>query len=274
MAKARVVSLYRHPVKGLRPEVLDSARVSAGRGLEGDRAFAFQFLDESVPAELRAAPEENAPWMFKAHLAVQHDWPDLALIEPLWKPDTCTLALEVADGTRVEESVVEPEGRARLAAFVHGFLSRRVPYEKARHGQLAPLRLVGNADLSTRYTDGGGAPLSFALRESLVDLEEKYGFPVDERRFRLNFFLEGAPAWSELGWQGHRLRVGDCVFEVRKPIGRCPNIDVDPDTGERKDEIFPRMKEVLGHSVAGMRCDLVSGSGNIGTGDDWEVLSL
>jgi uncharacterized protein YcbX len=270
-------AIYRHPVKGLRPELLSSGRLLPGRGLEGDRAFAFQFLDESVPAELRAAPAETAPWMFKSYLAVQHDWPDLARIEPSWDAATSRLTLRaygLRGGLAAEVSgcLARPTERQTLATFVRDFLRGCQPYERAKHPDPTELRLVGAADLGGRYTDSGGAPVSLVLRESLRDLEQRYRFAVDERRFRINLCLEGAPAWAELGWMGRRLRVGGCVLQIAKPIGRCPNIDVHPESGERRDEIFPSMKSVLGHALTGMRAEVLE-AGDVRPGDAWELLA-
>jgi uncharacterized protein YcbX len=178
--------------------------------------------------------------------------------------------LEVSDHPEkfVEDSVGDPLGRERLANFVFDFLKNSQPYEKARHPQVTPLRLVGNSDFTTRYTDGEKGPVSLVLRESLEELEDKYGHSVDVRRFRINLILEGAPAWSELSWIGKKLQVGNCVLQITKPIGRCPNIDVDPETGERKDEIFPEMKKVFGHSLFGIKAE-VETAGNIRLDDSW-----
>jgi len=110
-------------------------------------------------------------------------------------------------------------------------------------------------------------------RERLAaeDLERSFGFNVDERRFRINAFIEGAPAWSELAWVGKKLQIGKTLLQILKPIGRCPNIDVDADSGERKDEIFPRLKEKYGHSFTGLRADIIKG-GTVRVGDEWELL--
>lgn len=273
MRERRLLSLFRHPVKGLHPEAMDLGILEAGGGLQGDRAFAFQFMDEAVPAELRAAPAESAPWMIKFHLANQHDWPDLAKIVPRWSGATLSLEATEAGGgpSRVEADVRTPAGRESLARFVEEFLSRHKPFERARHPQLAPLRLIGAAEQGTRYTDGERGPVSIVLSESIEDLAKRFGFAVDARRFRINLHLQGAPAWNELGWLGRRLRIGACILQITKPIGRCPNIDVDPDSAERKDEIFPQLKAMMGHPYAGVRADVIQG-GEIRPGDSWELM--
>ncbi|MBI3542286.1 MAG: MOSC domain-containing protein [Deltaproteobacteria bacterium] len=269
MSPAAVASIFRHPVKGLRPEALARARLDAGRGVAGDRAFAFQFLDDAVPPELRAAPAESAPWMSKFNLVVQHDWPELARIVPAWDAVSRKLRLERQGGVFVDASVETAAGRRELADFIHAFLATSAPYEKARHGLVAPLRLIGAADLSSRYTDGATGPVTLATEATFADLASRLALgSCDARRFRLNLILGGAPAWSELGWVGKRLRVGGCVLEILKPVGRCANIDVNPVTGARDADIYPRLKPTYGHALTGVRAEVVQ-PGEIRLGDSW-----
>lgn len=265
-----VVSIYRHPVKGLRPEALDGGQFIPGRGLVGDRAFAFQFLDEAVAKELRDAPEQNAPWMSKFNLVMQHDWPEIARIVPKWVDESGVLKLDTPTDI-VEGSVEKPEGRSRLAEFMSKYLASCTPYEKARHPQLAPLRLIGNVNLQTRYTDGDAAPVSFAGAATFDDLSARLGLSVDYRRFRLNLILSGIEPWAELKWSGKKLRIGQCVLEVKKPLGRCANIDVHPETGERDATIYQKLKPTYGHALTGMRADVLQ-AGEIRIGDSWEFI--
>jgi uncharacterized protein YcbX len=271
-----VRSLYRYPVKGLRPEILTQAELRPLRGLLGDRSFAFQFLDDSVPPELTQVDAERAPWMSKFHLAVQHDWPALARILPVWNEAGKFLALKVfdqfgGDERQIQHRVDTIAGREALAHFVFDFLKEQQPFLKARHSTVSPLRLIGATDLASRFTDSGGAPLSFALHESVLDLNAQFGIKIDEQRFRLNLILEGAPAWSELSWTEKKIQIGECIIQVKKPIARCPNIDVDQLTGERHSEIFSNMKSVLGHSLMGMRADVVK-EGTISINDKWHLI--
>lgn len=269
MGLQRLEDIFRFPVKGLRPEGLAEATLSTPAGVRGDRAFAFQFMDESVPENLRALPAETAPWMSKANLAVQHDWPALARIVARWQDAPRRLRLEV-DGRTMEDTVDTPGGRERLADFVYRHLEPTQSFAKARHPRLSAMRLLGNSNLTGIYTDSSNGFVSLGLLESHLDLEHKFG-PLDRRRFRLNFCLSGAPAWSELDWIGKELRLGECRLQVVKAIGRCPNIDVDPDSGGRCEEIFPRLKKTLGHAFVGVRATVLQG-GTVRSGDSWALI--
>lgn len=267
MSSQKVVSIYRHLVKGLRQEKIQSAEIKKN-GLLGDRAFAFQFLDTDI-----SLPEETQSWISKFNLAVQHDWPTLSQITPSWDASTATLTLKTlnANPKSINACVNDPADRKKLSDFVHAFLQHQLPFEKARKAIASPLRLIGNSKLSTRFTDGDKGPISLALTESLEDLELKTQKTIDERRFRLNLFLRGAPAWSELGWSGKTLKIGECELLIYKPIGRCPNIDVHQDTGDRCPEIFPLLKQINGHSLFGIKAEIIK-EGPLHEGDPWELI--
>ena len=48
---ARVVDLYRHPIKGFTPESVESLTVQADGRIAGDRVLAFRFADATTPEE-------------------------------------------------------------------------------------------------------------------------------------------------------------------------------------------------------------------------------
>lgn len=253
----RVARLFRHPVKGLRPEELTVARLRPQRGVEGDRAFAFQFLDDSVPAELRATPAEATPWMSKAHLAVQHDWPELAQWVPHLDLSAQRMRLEGPHGLYCEDSYVTDAGRAALATMIHDFLRASMPFARARHPIASALGLIGATDQSSRYTDGIAGPVTLVSRGTLQDLARLAGMPVDPRRFRMNLILDGPAAMEEQSWVGRRLQVGSAILEITKPVGRCANIDVHPETGARDAGILAQLLPNYGHGLVGMRAEVL-----------------
>jgi uncharacterized protein YcbX len=58
-------------------------------------------------------------------------------------------------------------------------------------------------------------------------------WPLPMTRFRPNIVMGGGPAWAEDDWVGRRIRIGEVVFRVPKPCGRCVVTTTDQDTGER-----------------------------------------
>ena len=63
-----------------------------------------------------------------------------------------------------------------------------------------------------------------------------------EQRFRSNVAIEGAEAWSEQDWVGHRVRIGALEFEAVRAKTRCLATHANPSTGERD---LPVMKMLL-----------------------------
>ncbi|MEV5431675.1 MOSC N-terminal beta barrel domain-containing protein [Streptomyces sp. NPDC052701] len=55
--------------------------------------------------------------------------------------------------------------------------------------------------------------------------------PVPMNRFRPNLVVAGTAAWAEDGWS--RIAVGEVVFRVAKPCGRCVVTTTDQGTAER-----------------------------------------
>lgn len=267
---SRIETVYRHPVKGLRPESRDRATLAVAGGIAGDRAFAFQFMDEAVPADLRGASAATAPWMSKRYLAVQHDWPGLARVVPRWDATERTLELVSDLGGRIQASVDAEGGRAGLARYLDAVLAATEPFSGAKHPARAPLRLIGD-DRGGSFPDGSLGPVTLVLAETVAELCRAAGAPPDARRLRMNLVLSGAPAWSEAGWAGRNLRAGTAVLRVLKPVGRCANIDVDAESGARDFPLLATLRDRFGTPYAGMRCEVLE-AGEVRVGDPWEIL--
>ena len=57
--------------------------------------------------------------------------------------------------------------------------------------------------------------------------------PLDGRRFRMTFTVDGVEAHAEDGWLGRPVRIGEAVVRPGGNIGRCAVTTQDPDTGIR-----------------------------------------
>jgi uncharacterized protein YcbX len=82
-----------------------------------------------------------------------------------------------------------------------------------------------------RGRDGAATLLSVA---SLRRLQEVAGEPqpVDPRRFRMTFGVEGLEPHEEDGWIGRDVRVGEALVHVSGNVGRCALTTRDPETGD------------------------------------------
>jgi uncharacterized protein YcbX len=77
---------------------------------------------------------------------------------------------------------------------------------------------------------GAATLLSLASLERLR-VESGSESPVDRRRFRMTFGVDGVDAHEEDSWVGRRVRVGDALVVPIGNVGRCVITTQNPDTG-------------------------------------------
>ena len=154
-----------------------------------------------------------------------------------WDEATGTLELRFPDGSVVA-------GEVELGKPVTtGFYGRREvegrlvvgPWAEALSSFVGqPLRLVQPAEPGWGVDRGRGA-VSLLSTASLEALRAAAGVdgPVDPRRFRMLFGVEGVDAHEEDTWLGRRVRVGEATVIPRGNVGRCLVTSRDPETGVR-----------------------------------------
>ncbi len=160
----------------------------------------------------------------------------LLQIHPEWDESSRRLALTFPDGRRVE-------GRVEIGERVHATIFGELRLSRAvRGGRWAaavsdfvgrPLELLWAEDNGVDRLTAAGT-VSFISRASLERLREELGTerPVDVRRFRMLFEVDGVGAHGEDGWIGRHVQVGGAEFAITGDIGRCIVTSRDPDSGE------------------------------------------
>jgi uncharacterized protein YcbX len=75
--------------------------------------------------------------------------------------------------------------------------------------------------------------VSLVSTASLAELGERGGQPgpVDGRRFRMLFEVDGCEPHEEDGWIKRRLRLGEALVRLRYDVGRCAITTQNPETG-------------------------------------------
>src|SRR5690606_38910631 len=220
---AKVVALYRYPVKGFTPQPVERITVLPGGRVAGDRVLNFRFAD---------APVGDAEWCRKYHGVVLANTPGLARLAVRF--DERTQRVTMAHNTRVlADEPLDDAGRERLVrALTDYVLSLDENPLQGQPGRL-PLKLVGDGR-SARYQDNVAGQVTLNSRESLAAVGEALGDPeLSELRFRHNIVIEGAQAWQEQSWVGSKVRVGNVLFETIVPKVRCLATHANPRTGER-----------------------------------------
>ena len=108
----RVAALYRYPVKGLSPELLEQAPLAPGGTMPADRMWAI----EAIPGKLDPEQPKHLPKIVFYMLMR-----DEALARLRTRYDDATATLTVADATGAELArgdLARAEGRAAIEAIV------------------------------------------------------------------------------------------------------------------------------------------------------------
>jgi uncharacterized protein YcbX len=208
----RVAWIAIAPVKSMGLMRLDSARLEL-TGIAGDRAFAV--LDE------------------EGRLCNGKRFGQLATIRPDHDPVAGTLGLRFPNGEAVE-------GEIRLGAIESGIFFGHLRAVRALDGPWSdalsnlagrPLRLVAMADTGNGLDRGPTATLLSTAALGVLAAAGGASEPLDPRRFRMTFGIDGVDAYAEDDWIGRDVRIGNAVVRPAGNVGRCAVTTQDPDTG-------------------------------------------
>lgn len=239
-----ITQLFTHPIKGLTPQAIDQAVLVADFGIRGDRAFALMFTDETDEQE------RLVPWMSKKHFAVQNDWPGLAALNCRYEEDSDRLIV-CKNGMELLVANIQTE-RDQIDLFFTNYLAGLTPTESARHPHPSPVKLVGAPTGRTRYPDRHPVHISLVSQATLDAIAQAVGCDIDARRFRPNVVFHGVAPWEEFNWVGREIGIGSAKLTISAPIGRCLNIEVNPDTGQRDLPLFSLLQDHFGHAKTGV----------------------
>lgn len=247
--EARIVSLYRHPVKGFTPERLARADLEAGACFPCDRLYAV----EDGPSGF----DPQAP----AHIS-KMKFTVLAKIPAVARART---AFDEASGvlTARAEGVADFAGDLRAAAGRAGFAAWLAVLlgDEAR----GPLKVIEGPG-AHRFMDSRSGYVSIVNLASVRDLSDKIGRALDPLRFRANLYVDGWPAWAENDLTGQTLSLGAARAEVLKPIVRCAATHVDPTSAERDVDLVKALFDHYGHMFCGIYLNVTQG-GAVREGD-------
>ena len=162
--------------------------------------------------------------------------PRLMQVIPAYDEDAGRLTLRFPDGRVVSAEVTVGEavtpsmyGRSVPARVVTGPFAAALSEFAGRPLRLLRVEVPG--DGVDRGVAGAVSLVSTAALDALAQAAGVDG-PLDGRRFRMLFGVDGIPAHSEDGWIDRAVRIGAAVVVPRGHVGRCAVTTKDPDTGE------------------------------------------
>lgn len=218
-----IESVWRYPVKSMRGEAVDEIFVGH-TGLIGDRLYA-------IHSDSRA---ERFPWF------TGRQYPDLVRHTARYRARSATLAPINPDASHpnlpgdeaFDVEIETPEGI-------------RKPFDELF---LAELPAKDGETLSIAYSPRNYvdvAPVSLLSLQTVAQLGEEMGAPLDKLRFRANLHID----WGEPGGfredllVGKTVRIGETVeLAILERDDRCKMITIDPETSREMPEL---LKHVL-----------------------------
>jgi uncharacterized protein len=192
---------------------------------------------------------------------------------------TDRLRLGFPDGT-----IVEDEGSRTRDAITTDFYGREVAAHLVDGAFSSALTAFASRTVRLARVDTPGQandvePVTIVSLASVAELSRHGGRdePVDAGRFRMLIELDDTDPHEEDTWGGRRVRVGEAVVRVGRPVPRCVVTTQDPATGLRDFPTLSVIGRYRGTTSTGKLAFGVYGTverpGTISVGDDVEPLA-
>jgi len=239
-----IESLWRFPVKSMAGERLTEAYMGF-TGFYGDRRYAFK-----NSAARKGFPYLNAagqPQMLRYR-------PKFRFPTRAAKPPNLLEAMSIAPGANPTDA--EPGDMSLDVETPSGAIV--AIDDPALTGMLRE-GLRGENHITLVHSDRALTdcrPVSLISLQTVRQIGDELGCPVDKRRFRANIYLDLASdhGFAEDELVGRKLRLGsraEVAILERDP--RCKVMSLDPDTGEHNPEVLRKVAQAHG-ACAGVYC--------------------
>jgi hypothetical protein len=223
---AKLVEIWRHPIKSHGREFLENVKLTKGQTMPWDRAWAVAHENSNVDGR-NWVPCQNFSRGAKA--------PMLAAISATWDENAHKMTLKHPE---LPDFVFNPDNAEDQKRFLK-WESPLIPDDRAQSRHLVSATERG-------MTDTDYASISIGNFSSHRTIEQKFGRKLSHHRWRCNLWLEGLAPWEEFDWVGKEISIGSVTFEVRERVQRCLATTSNPDTGKRDADILGTL-ETWGH---------------------------
>lgn len=263
--KLSEINIY--PVKSLKGIPLTEAKVEP-RGLRYDRRWMLVDAD--------------------GRFMTQRDFPKMALLETSVNGSGLKVNFDGSELSVPEEAEKGPvevgiwEGPVDAAMFgdeVNGWFSdalgvdcRLVTMPETARRRVPAEFAVDPEEDHVSFADA--FPYLLIGEGSLAELNSRLETPVPMNRFRPNLVVSGSEPFAEDGWR--KIRIGETIFHLVKPCGRCVLTTVDQATGikDGKEPLktLASFRTANGKVLFGQNLIAENPGGTIRVGDEIEVL--
>lgn len=227
-----LAQIWRHPIKAHGFEALLQSDVVAGQTLPWDRTWAVTH---------EASKDTSGAWTSCSNFSRGAKAPGLMAIGALLDETEEDMILSHPDYPDLRFRPDDPNDTARFLSWVQ----KMMPADRAASKGL--VRATGQG-----MTDAGDPSISLGNLNSLKALSDKVGTPLDPRRFRINFWVDGFEAWDEFSWLDRTVKIGDLLFTAKKRITRCKSTMANPDTGLRDADTLGALEQNWDHTDFGI----------------------
>jgi uncharacterized protein YcbX len=250
---SNVINLYRYPIKGMSPEILQAVSLQAGEAIPLDRCFA---LAHGTTAFNPDAPEHFS----KTHFLMLMKNERLAALHTVYNDNTGILQIFQKDKLLASGVVHESEGREALEKFFINYLG----------DEIRGVPKLLEAPSGYMFSDVDAKVLSCINLATVRELEKLLRVTINPLRFRANVYFDGVPAWAESEWVGKTLNLGSAKVQGVKLIERCAATNVNPETAKRDLQIPQTLMKNYGHRNLGIYMRVVE-DGDVAVNDEFAV---
>ncbi|MDC3063923.1 MOSC domain-containing protein [Alphaproteobacteria bacterium] len=233
--------IVRYPIKGLNGEFVNSANLSPGSTISGDRKYAFAKSENDIC-------EKSLIYMKKTNFLALVKEEKLSLLQPQINFKNEFLRLIYKDKEIFNGFLNNNNDIKKLNLCLAKFLNINIK----KKPRLVKDKSDVKDDNKHSFSDIPDKALSFINLNSINDFEVKIKQEVNYNRFRGNVIFSGIKAWEEFNWLGKIITIGGVKFEIFRKTKRCAATNVNPNTGLRDLNIPNQLQKIYGHYDLGV----------------------
>ena len=248
----KVIELWQFPVKGFGGSKKEFAVLTPNGCFPHDRHFAISVGDA------KTSNATSGKWFPKAHFLQLMSHAEAAEYTCSYRTDNSEQKLELFQRGK-SCLCINPASESQRKKFEDFIAARFTDQLRGKPN----LMKSGNQ----AYTDQSTPLISIASKASLEAFADATNTFPDNRRFRINIIIDSENAFTEADMIGKTIKCGEASLLVKKTVGRCAAINVDPETASRSNQDYVSfMREYFGHSNLGVFAKVLNG-GTISIGD-------